>query len=257
MGLDHCYVPLHLHPQDLKVGIESLRVIHNLRGFNVTVPHKERILPLLDDVTEEAREIGAVNTVEIRQDRRFIGHNTDAKGFMAAFHTEMGLVLDKKAVLIIGAGGAARAVGYGLTQEGVGEIIFINRTPSRARGLAEQIKKWSPALKTSGLSLDVELLPELLERVDVLIHTTALGLAASDPLPISIDGLNPSAVVCDLVYHPGGTAFSIGARQKGFKVMDGLPMLVHQGALAFEIWTGQRGPVQVMFQAIQERWGNL
>jgi shikimate dehydrogenase len=113
------------------------------------------------------------------------------------------------------------------------------------------MRAWSPQVLSHGLAPDDLKIQDLLKRVDFLINATSLGLQASDPLPITLDGLNPNAVVCDLVYRPGGTFFSNLAKEKGWASMGGLPMLVHQGALAFEVWTGQKGPVQVMAEALQ------
>ncbi len=252
LKLDYCYLPLHLLPQDIKAGIDLLRVIRNLKGVNITVPYKEKVIPLLDDVSREAQEIGAVNTVEIREDRGLMGHNTDGRGFLSAFREEIGLGLQGKMILMIGAGGVARAVAHRLTKELAGEIVFINRTPSRAKSLAQQVRAWSPHTKASGFALDDPALPMLLPKVDLLINATSLGLQATDPLPLSLEGLKPDGVVCDLVYSLGGTPFARLARERGFKTMDGFPMLVHQGALAFEIWTGQKAPIQIMQEAIRQ-----
>lgn len=252
LDLDFCYLPFHLFPQDLKAGIESLRVIHNFSGLNVTIPHKETVLPLLDEVTLEAEEIGAVNTIEILEDRRLKGHNTDARGFLAAFRENIGTSLKNQSVLMVGAGGVARAVGYQLSKEGVSEIIFVNRTPSRAEVLAQQLRVWSPQLKVQVIDRDEVVLSQYLSKIDLLINATSLGLHGTDPLPIPLDGLKSTAVVCDLVYHQEGTSFLKMAKDKGFKTLDGLPMLIHQGALAFEIWTGQKAPIHIMRGAIQQ-----
>jgi shikimate dehydrogenase len=138
-----------------------------------------------------------------------------------------------------------------LTKELVGEVVFINRTPSRAKALAQQVRAWSPHIKASGFALDDPSLPMLLARADLLINATALGLQVTDPLPLSVEGLKSDTVVCDLVYSRGGTPFARLARERGLKTMDGFPMLVHQGALAFEIWTGQKAPIRIMQEAIQ------
>jgi len=252
LGLDCCYLPFHLFPKDLKAGIELLRVFHNFRGLNVTIPHKETVLPLLDEITKEAQEIGAVNTIEILEDRRLKGHNTDARGFLAAFREKVGIPLKNQSVLMVGAGGVARAVGHRLSKEGVSEIIFVNRTPSRAEALAQQLRVWSPQLKAQRIDQDEAHLSKFLSKADLLINATSLGLHGTDPLPISLDGLKSTAVVCDLVYHREGTSFLKMAKEKGFKIIDGLSMLIHQGALAFEIWTGRKAPIQIMRGAIQK-----
>ncbi len=253
LGLDFCYLPFHLFPQDLKAGIGFLRVMRNFRGLNVTIPHKETVLPLLDEVTKEAEEIGAVNTIEILENRSLKGHNTDARGFLAAFREKIGTSLKNQSVLMVGAGGVARAVGHRLSKEGVSEIIVVNRTPSRAEALAQQLRVWSPPLKTQVINQDEADLSQFLSKTDLLINATSLGLHGTDPLPISLEGLKSTAVVCDLVYHREGTSFLKMAKGKGFKTVDGLPMLIHQGALAFEIWTGRKAPIHIMKGAIQQR----
>jgi shikimate dehydrogenase len=236
-NLDYCYIPFTVQPKDLGNGIDAIRAL-NLCGANLTIPHKEAAIPFLDRLDEEARLIGAVNTIT-HTGGVLAGYNTDGKGFVTALR-ERGIHLEGKNALIIGAGGASRAVGYYLSRSARALHIY-NRTPGKAESLASFL---------SGQTGNTHVLRDLssLSAYDVIVNATPLGMHAEDPLPLDPGLLNDSQAVCDLIYHK--TPLLVQAEQKGCRTADGLGMLLWQGALAFELWTGMPAPVEVMRTAL-------
>ncbi len=234
-GLEGSYRLLETPPAFLRARLQEVRRVY--AGVNVTIPHKETVLPYLDGLSPEAQAIGAVNTI-VREGDRLIGHNTDAPGFISGLD-EAGIAYRGRRALILGAGGAARAVAYALKEEGA-QVALYNRTPERAKALCQAL----------GLHLvTVESLEIAVRSADLLINTTSVGLKdpSSSPLP---PGLLPRAgVVVDIVYNPPITRLLREAQQAGLPTLGGLPMLVWQGALAFELWTGYRADVQAMYAA--------
>lgn len=238
------YEKLPVPPDKLETTIATLRAEECL-GANVTVPHKQEILPFLDELSELAREIGAVNTILKRVDangvHRLVGENTDAYGFMQALRVR-GIHPQNARAAIIGAGGAAAAAAYALAQEGAREIILLNRTLSRAVALADRLGARFPRLELA--INDWEALP----RMHFIINATSIGMAPhADESPLPPGATLPrGAIVYDLVYNPPETRFLREARRVGARVIGGLEMLIYQGARAFELWTGQDAPVEVM-----------
>lgn len=238
------YTKFPLPPDKMPEMILALRAPQCL-GANVTVPHKQTILPHLDELTNLAREIGAVNTILKRADatgsQKLIGDNTDAYGFIRALQVRH-IAAKHTRVAIFGAGGAAAAAAYALAQEGAREIIFLNRTVERAVELADRLNQKFPNL---ALALNDW---HALARSQLIINATSVGMAPqqdASPLPENVI-LPRHAVVFDLVYNPPATKFLREAKQRGARVIGGLEMLIYQGARAFELWTGQRAPVRVM-----------
>lgn len=239
------YVKFPLPREKMPEMILALRAPHCL-GANVTVPHKQTILPYLDEVTELAREIGAVNTIVKRTDSgagnaKLIGDNTDAYGFIQALRVRR-IAAKHTRVAILGAGGAAAAAGYALAQEGAREIIFLNRSVERAAELAERLNRKFPHL---ALAINDW---QGLARTQLIINATSVGMTPhAEESPLPEDAILPRhAIVFDLVYNPPVTQFLRAAKQRGARSIGGLEMLIYQGARAFELWTGQRAPVQVM-----------
>jgi len=221
-----------------------------LKGFNLTVPYKQTVIPYLDWITDEARAIGAVNTV-YRFGKKWYGTNTDAEGFWLSLQKEWKWKSKGKNVLILGAGGAARAVLYVLASKGVVSISVWNRTESRAQELIASFSKLFP--KTNFFSTALEKKSDL-SSFDLIVNTTSVGLHAKDKMLLTEKNI-PSAAAgkkyfVDLIYNPAETDFLKLARKKGHKTLNGLPMLLYQGARAFEIWTGKKAPVQIMRQAL-------
>jgi shikimate dehydrogenase len=241
-GIDACYVAFSVPPEDLPGAVQGIRSL-GLLGFNVTVPHKETVIPLLDEIDPEASFIGAVNTV-LNRDGRLCGFNTDGRGFMHSL-VDAGIVVAGKRVLLIGSGGAARAVGYYIAQEAA-SLVIANRTKTKADLLAADLNRLHPV----GSVVDYAELDstELFDSIDVIINTTSLGLKDGDALPVTTSLLGPRHVVCDLIYYE--TPLLRAASAVGAQVLNGSGMLLWQGALAFELWTGTAAPINVMREAL-------
>lgn len=242
LGLDYCYVAFSVRPDGLEDAIRGVRAL-GLRGVNVTVPHKERVVPLLDEVDDEAALIGAVNTV-VNDQGVLRGFNTDGRGFMQSL-AEAGIAAAGKRALLIGAGGAARAVGASLCRE-ASEVILYNRDRARAASLRDRLS----ALKGNVSVVDGSALADgaFLSSVDIIINATPLGLSPGDPLPLEPSLLSARHAVCDLLYKE--TPLLRAAAQQGCRTLDGRGMLLWQGAYAFELWTGTQPPVEVMRETL-------
>lgn len=237
LKMDFCYVTFSVKPELLRNAVDSIRAL-NLPGVNVTVPHKENVIEFLEEVDDEARFIGAVNTIH-NSGGVLRGYNTDGRGFMESL-SEAGIPVRGRKVLVIGAGGACRAISYYLSESAASLMIFdIDR--DRAGRLVQDFGNIRSNVSTLS-SLDN------LDDLDILINATPLGLKESDTSPVHLSLIRGSMTVCDLIYKD--TPLLRAAAQKGCKTLNGLGMLLHQGVLAFEIWTGVRPPVDVMRRAI-------
>lgn len=236
-GLDYCYLPFLVSPDDLESAIKAIRSL-NLCGVNLTVPHKEASMPFLDEADDEALAIGAVNAIT-NAHGILTGHNTDSSGFAAALQ-EQGITLAGCKALIIGAGGASRSIGYYLSRT-VKSLHIYNRTHEKAVALASHLSR-------IGGNTDVIQNLSSLAQYDIIINATSLGLKKDDPLPLDINLLRPLQTVCDLIYRK--TPLLVKAEQKGCRTTDGLGMLLWQGAYAFELWTGMPPPIEVMRTAL-------
>ncbi|WNS74372.1 shikimate dehydrogenase [Bacillus sp. DTU_2020_1000418_1_SI_GHA_SEK_038] len=230
-GIDAHYQPLHVKREDLADAIKGLKAI-GISGFNVTVPHKETIIPLLDELDPLAQSIGAVNTV-VNLEGKLIGYNTDGSGYVKGLQEEMPNLKDKK-VLVIGAGGAARAIYFTIAAAGAEKLDICNRTVSKAA----IIKNECPYYVNSDV-YDIRNAEENLELYDLVIQTTPAGMAPKiQDLPLSLHNLKEGALASDIIYNPLETIFLKEAKNKGASIQNGLNMFVYQGALAFEKWTG-------------------
>jgi len=245
LGIDACYVPFAVNPDTLDDAAKAIIPL-GLHGLNVTVPHKEKIIPYLDELTEEAQLIGAVNTIEIK-DRKLIGHNTDGRGFLRSLREDAKFNPKGKCFLFIGSGGAARAVGFSLALAGAKEIVFYDVDLHKANALAQDINQKTGA---DAKIISGDLLAESAADSDCLVNATPLGLKKTDPLPLEIDSVLKKHLVCDLVYNPPETRFLKAAKKKGAKRLSGLGMLLYQGVIAFEIWTGKKAPVVIMKKSL-------
>lgn len=253
-GLDYAYVPFEVAPRSLAAAVEAIRAL-GLAGVNVTVPHKEAVLPLLDGLTDEAASIGAVNTI-INREGYLYGDNTDGKGYLKALR-EAGFAPAGRTVLFLGAGGSARAVAVQLALAGAGKLVFANRTEARAADLARFV-----AEKT-GIRVELVTWPEragdklpaqVLADADLVVQTTSLGMSPKvyETVPLPFASFRPGQVASDLVYNPVETLFLKKARLAGAVTVSGLGMLLHQGALAFELWTGVSAPLAVMREVLKK-----
>ena len=249
LGIDMVYVPFHVEPKGLEKAMEAVRAL-DMVGVNITIPHKETVIAMLDEVTEEAKAIGAVNTV-VNKDGKLIGHNTDGAGYIRSLTLETGFEVKGKSVVLLGAGGAARGIVSAILGEGPAALTISNRTIEKAERLARDFeKKTGIEIKTSAMERDA-LLPYI-EEADLLVNSTSLGMGAKVPfntLVLSLDKLKKEAIVSDIVYKPLDTALLKSARREGLKVHKGLGMLIQQGALGFELWTGEKPSINVMTKA--------
>ncbi len=223
------YQSIEIKPENLEVKIREL-VNQGYNGFNVTIPHKENIFKICDEVNEAAKKIGAVNTVVIK-DKKLFGTNTDAFGFIQNIKSCQPIDFSKKKALILGAGGASRAIIFGLLEEGVQEIILTNRTIEKA----EKLKQLNPQ-KIKIINWEEK--ENFLNQVDLLINTTSLGMKDQNPLTINLENLSSKALVTDIVYNPLMTSLLTQAKDRGNPIVTGIGMLLHQARPAFEAWTG-------------------
>ncbi len=245
-GADYVYVAIDVAPDDLTSAIRGLRAL-GFVGFNVTMPHKEAILPLMDELDETARLAGAVNTVVIKEGR-LLGLNTDGSGFVEACG-EAGVSLAGRRVLILGAGGAAAAVAVASLGEGASRLYIANRTTKRAGELRARLSEVTRGTEVSVHTFDEA--GEVAAEAEVLINATYLGMREEDPLPLPADALTADKVVCDAVYRAGReTALIRRAREVGAWVVSGGRMLLYQGVQAQRVWTGREPNVEVMSGAL-------
>ncbi len=242
LGLNCAYITLRVPKPTLANAIAGVRAL-GIAGLNVTIPHKISIISLLDELDESANLVGAVNTVKNNRGK-LIGFNTDGEGALRALEEKIGSVKGKEVVLL-GAGGAARAIAFSLARVGA-RLTIANRTVPRAQALASAVEqKLSTNVKVA--SLNRAELTKALKNVDVLINATSVGMHPKiDKTLVRANMMRRGLVVYDIVYKPLRTKLLREARRAGGKTIDGLGMLVHQGALAFEIWTGKRAPIKIM-----------
>lgn len=238
MGLDYCYVALPVRPEMLREALEGIRAL-GLAGANVTVPHKENVMPLLDKIDSEASFIGAVNTVTVSEHGKLTGYNTDGRGFMKSLD-EAGIDVTGKRVLIVGTGGAARAISYYLSEK-ASELSLFDIDPEKAGRLAADL-----AINRKNVAL-VDSLAGL-QDMDMVVNATPLGLREADPLPFDVSVLGPGQTVVDLIYWE--TRLIREAAARGAGTLNGLGMLLWQGVLASELWTGRMPPHEVMREAL-------
>jgi shikimate dehydrogenase len=254
LGLDYAYLPFRVRPEDLYGAVAGLKAL-NVVGFNVTIPHKVAVIPLLDGLDPLAEKIGAVNTV-VNDNGMLKGYNTDASGFLQAL-LKRDIEPRGKNIVLLGAGGAARAIAYILTERKA-RLTILNRREELdwAEKIAEKIK--------TDLALDVEvfeLLTENLERAlssaDILVNATSVGMSpAADASLVPADLLKEGLVVTDIVYNPVRTRLLKEAEAAGAVTVPGIDMLIWQGALAFEKWTGRKAPFYLMKEVVLGGLGN-
>lgn len=247
LNLDYVYVPFRVRSDKLSEAIRGIRAL-GLRGVNVTIPHKVSVVPLLDWVDETAVEIGAVNTIVVEGDT-LKGYNTDGAGCLEALKEE-GVEVEGAKVVVIGAGGAARAITYCLAPL-ASEVVILNRTAAKALALAEELRGKGWNVRGGGLGREV--LEAELRDADLLVNATSVGMYPNvDESPVPRDVLKSSLTVFDAVYNPIETKLLRDAKSVGAKTVDGVGMLVNQGAIAFKLWTGVEPPKDVMRGAVIE-----
>jgi shikimate dehydrogenase len=236
IGTDWVYLPFPIPPESLEKAMDGFRVL-GVRGLNVTMPHKETVMPLLDELAPEAKLIGAVNTIEVVGDR-LIGHNTDASGFREFLQADAGWDGSGKRALVLGGGGAARAVVQALRDMDIGSVRIAARDPGRAAILALSdevtVVPWADATDT-------------VDDVDLVVNATPVGMHGEDPIPEA--RFRPGQTVVDLIYQPPSTRMVERARAHEAQAWSGLGMLVHQAVESLRIWTGKEPPIEIMSAA--------
>jgi shikimate dehydrogenase len=248
LNLDYIYIAFDVHPNNLKAAFDGIRAL-NIEGANVTIPHKQESLKYMDRLDPLAREIGALNTVK-NEDGKLIGKNTDALGARKALK-DAKFDLKRKSVIVLGAGGAARAICYAIKEE-IEELIIINRTYSKAKQLAIELEKDS-GLSIKLFELNNPSIVNLVQSADMLINTTPIGMypdVGRSPLPKQ--ALNEHLNVFDVIYNPLETQLLKDASDKGCNILGGIDMLINQGALAFEWWTSKKPNIRLMKKKLIE-----
>jgi shikimate dehydrogenase len=246
-GIDAKYELWDRKPIELADAIAELRGDEFL-GANVTIPHKERVVPMVDRLTEDAHATGAVNTIT-REGRKLIGHNTDVPGFKVALDRLVGKQKMPRQAVVLGAGGGARAVVYGLITEGFQRVVVFNRHLHRAEGLVRHFGRSAAHMELRAMPWHVSVIEAELSKTKVLINATAIGLNPDDT-PIPGELLPPDLLVLDLIYNR--TRLLRDAQSAGDSVLNGELMLLHQGAAAFTLWTGQAAPLELMQRRLEE-----
>lgn len=250
LKLKKIYIPIEVLPEDLETVVKGISKM-NFEGFNITKPYKIDIMRFLDEIDDYAKCIGAVNTVVIK-DGKLIGYNTDGIGFLKNFEKNTNLKIEGKNILILGSGGASRAISMTLALNKAKKIYICNRTYEKAVSLSNDINN-QVGNCSEAIPMEYDLMKEAINLSDVLINTTSIGMFPdSDLSPIDKILLNKNLIVCDIVYNPKKTKLIKDAEETGCKVVLGLGMLVYQGTKAFEIWTGIKAPEELMFKVVED-----
>jgi len=252
LGLNWRYLTIEVYPEDLEDAFKGLRAF-NMQGINLTIPHKVEVLKYLDEVAEDARLMGAVNTVR-RAGDKLIGENTDGKGFLRSLREDAKVDPSDKRVVVLGAGGAARAITVELSLAGAVQITVVNRSEGRGQALVELLNDKTPTTAKFVLWDSSYALPA---ETNVLVNATSIGLfpdVTAKP-DLNYDSISADMTVCDVIPNPPQTPFLKEAAARRATTLDGLGMLVYQGAIGFKMWTGLDAPVEVMHQALAEVFG--
>jgi shikimate dehydrogenase len=247
LGIDATYELWDRPPIELADSIAELRG-DDFLGANVTIPHKERVVPMVDRLTEEGQATGAVNTIT-REGKRLVGHNTDVAGFKVALDKIVGKQKMPRNAVVLGAGGGARAVVYGLITEGFQRIIVFNRHLHRAEGLVKHFGRTAAHMELRAMPWHESIIEAELAKTKLLVNATSIGLT-SDESPVPAEVLTSELLVLDVIY--ARTRLLQDADAAGAETLDGELMLLHQGAAAFTLWTGQPAPLELMQQKLAE-----
>ncbi|MGV4319595.1 shikimate dehydrogenase [Bacillus sp. FSL R5-0560] len=249
LGLDGHYHAFKVEEDSLEDAVKGIRAL-GLQGINVTVPHKVSIMDHLDHIDESAKVLGAVNTVR-REGDKLVGYNTDGEGFVKSLMRILDKPISELSFLMIGAGGAARAIFTTIVRDNPEKFDICNRTIEKAKQLTES----APSFRNVEV-LSIKEAEERLEQYDVIIHTTSVGMYPNvEDIPLSLQRAASSAVVCDIVYNPIQTSLLKEAKQKGLKTLDGVGMFVEQAALSFRLWTGHEPDVEKMRSIVVGKLG--
>jgi shikimate dehydrogenase len=246
LGLDCVYVPFHVRPNGLKDAVLGLRAM-GLKGANITVPHKERVVEFLDELDDEAKLLGAVNTI-VNRDGVLKGFNTDGRGFVKSLKDDAKFDPKEKKVFICGSGGAARGIAFALIKAGAGTVSLYDVDGPKRDKLVQDLNTSLGKDAARAMPLD----QDFIRSCELIVNATPLGMQGGDPLPIPAGAFGKGQFFCDIVYNPPKTAVMTAAEKAGAKVSNGLGMLLYQGVIAFEHWLGVLPPVEVMREALEK-----
>ena len=249
LGLNYRYLNFDIKQGELENALNAIKVL-GFRGINLTIPHKVDIIPFLDSISDAAKKIEAVNTVVIEGGKLF-GENTDGKGFIQSITTDAGCSPRGAHAVILGAGGAARAIAVELILAGASQLTIVNRSKNRGQALVELLKR------NCGFDSEFKIWDNTYKPpdCDFLVNATSINLYPDASKPdIHYEAIAPGTIVCDVIPNPPQTGFLTEAKKRGAVTLDGLGMLVYQGAIGFKLWTGLDAPVDVMRKALQEEF---
>lgn len=244
------YAPFEAPPERLKDAVRGLAAL-GICGVNVTIPHKQAILPLLDELSPGAKAVGAVNTV-IFKGGRSIGYNTDAEGLLISLKKDLRIDPKKRTIVVFGSGGAAKAIAYVLAREKAASITFVDIFNQRAKELAIKTGRDFPGCRTKAAPFLKSRIDEEVLNSDMLINASPVGMRKTDPCIVSPNALHKDLAVYDIVYNPPVTPLLREAKRRGIKAAGGIGMLLYQGAASFELFTGAKAPVAVMRAALKK-----
>lgn len=248
-GLNWVYVPLAVAPNSLAAAVEGLRVL-NFTGFNVTMPHKKEIIPYLDELSGPAEMAGAVNTVKI-EDGRLIGYNTDGEGFISSLRVDAGFSPEGKSVILLGAGGAGTSLAVSLAAAGAARLAIVNRSVEKGNRLKSLLEGTFTGCTIKVFAPDDEEILTLQSESQLIVNATSVGMANNPGQPIRIDRIGRGQLVFDAIYDPVETEFLAAAKKYDAKTLNGINMLLYQGAASWRIWTGLPAPVAEMAAALK------
>ena len=227
MGLDVAIVPLHVAPEDLSASLHMISRIKNVVGLGITIPHKIAAVSLMDELTDTARRLGAVNFVRRNADGTFTGHNIDGEGFICGLRKN-GFLPEGKKAMMVGTGGVGRAIAFALVEAGVAELLIANRTHEKAQELAADIVKAIPHASVHAVAVNAK---DKFDDLDLLINATSLGMHAGEPLPLDLAGLREETTVAEVIIHPKMTPLLEIASKRGCRIVTGDAMLLPQPEL--------------------------
>ena len=250
LKLNAVYVPFAVRPEKIKEAVNSLRSL-GISGVNVTMPYKESVIPYLDEVSKEAKLIGAVNTILVSEDGKTKGYNTDGAGFVNALRKQLRIDPKGKAAFIMGAGGAGKAVAVQLALEGAKQIYVVDIQKTRAYKLVVSLKRNLHHARIKAVPCVKNEIARTIADTDILINATPIGMKEQDPLIFDPHALHQKIVICDLIYKPSMTKLLKAAKARKLRYSNGLGMLLYQGAAAFTIWTQKQAPIDVMQKALE------
>jgi len=259
IGLDYIYLPFEVKKENIALAIGGLKGL-GIKGINVTIPHKESVIPYLETLDDNAKFIGAVNTIKLEDDK-IKGYNTDGLGFLKSLKIDAKEDVKGKNIIILGAGGSARAIAIQMALEKANSVIIANRTVGRGKKLAEYTKLkvhdpssgWVPRKpKVKAIALNDSLLVEYFREADIIINTTSIGMKDNDNPLFPYNYITNKHLVCDIVYKPIETNLLKEALLRGARILNGLGMLIYQGSLSFKIWTGHEMPVEIVRKTLMK-----